>query len=419
MKKIMILLFAFAFIIGCSDNQNSPVSSSKEQAQSCLAGTPGYPQAFPGQVGVLDSGYFRGNKIYFSHIHGVNVFQGDIILPGSLITKEPGLSKTGAIRTDYLWPSSTVYYTINSDLPDQARVTGAFTQWTINSNLNFVPRTNQTNYIRFQWDPSGCWSTGVGMLGGEQIISLADWGTTGNVVHEIGHGVNLFHEHTRTDGDLVNINVKWTNICHTPPNDWWPQFYMYTTYYNDGANNGSYDYNSIMHYPCYTADVAHNGCAINSSLPIITKLDGTIWTNNTTAVSNGDIQAVNFLYAPSRPQNRGSALLSNQYLRNGDYLQSSNGRYRLYLQTDGNLVLYNWSTQRYIWTSWTNGKPVVKAIMQGDGNFVEYSFNNASYYWRSNTGNHPGAWLSMQSDGNLVIYSSSNSALWWTGTAGK
>jgi uncharacterized protein (TIGR02145 family) len=291
----MVSLLALTSFIGCADKNVNPYSKNESNTFSILESA---PQAFPGQFGIIDSGYYCGDKIYYNRINNRNVFQGDIILADSVISKTPTLSKqTGAIRNSHLWPNNVVYYTINSNLNDQGRVTDAINHWRLNTNLVFIERTTETHYIRFQQDANnGCWSSSIGMAGGEQIISLADWGTTGSVIHEIGHAVNLFHEQTRPDGDNTNVIIKWENINHGITNDWWPQFYPYTRDNNDGANNGNYDFNSIMHYPCYSASVVNGGCAINPNLPVITRVDGTTWNANTTVLSAGDIAASKTLY---------------------------------------------------------------------------------------------------------------------------
>jgi uncharacterized protein (TIGR02145 family) len=287
----IVLLLSLISLIGCTDKAVAPLNNNESNSTSVPASM---IQAFPGQIGEVDSGYFRGEKIYYNRINNLNVFQGDIILADSVISKTPVLQKReGAIRTTHLWPNNIVYFTINADLPNPARVTAAINHWTSNTNLVFINRTNQTNFIRFQLDPDGgCWSNSIGMLGGQQIISLADWGTTGDVIHEIGHAVNFFHEQSRTDRNS-SIIIVWDNIDV----NWWSQFSTFTASgFTDGSNNGTYDFNSIMHYPCFSYTVADGGCAIDQDEPIITKLDNTTWTTNNTNLSAGDIAASKTLY---------------------------------------------------------------------------------------------------------------------------
>ena len=93
----------------------------------------------------------------------------------------------------------------------------------------------------------------------------------------------------------------------------------------------------------------------------------------------------------------------------GDSVKSCDGRFRLTMQTDGNLVLYQGSTA--LWNTGTQGTGAQRAIMQNDGNFVVYAANNNAV-WHSHTYDNPGAYLAMQNDGNLVVYNSANSYLW-------
>jgi glucosylceramidase len=94
----------------------------------------------------------------------------------------------------------------------------------------------------------------------------------------------------------------------------------------------------------------------------------------------------------------------NSMLQRGFDMRSSDGRYHLELQPgDGNLVLYNqagracWATNRY-------GGDFL--ILQSDGNLVAYR-NGGGAVWATNTVGSGAIWLYVQSDGNLVLYNAS------------
>ncbi len=96
-------------------------------------------------------------------------------------------------------------------------------------------------------------------------------------------------------------------------------------------------------------------------------------------------------------------LYYDQVIYKGQSLSSDDGRYRLIMQDDGNLVYYrtsDWSAKWWTSTHTTGGNA---AVMQGDGNFVVY---DASWraLWQTSTHGRPGALIAAQSDGNLVIY---------------
>lgn len=112
---------------------------------------------------------------------------------------------------------------------------------------------------------------------------------------------------------------------------------------------------------------------------------------------------------------------------------------KLQLENDGNLTLrtssgtLQWDSRGTITHPVTRFTPTVvpgrgpgeyvsslngrfRLVMQGDGNLVEYGPHGV--VWASGTDNHPGAWLAVQGDGNVVVYSSGGVALWSSGTAG-
>ena len=102
----------------------------------------------------------------------------------------------------------------------------------------------------------------------------------------------------------------------------------------------------------------------------------------------------------------------------GQSIESPNGRYRLVMQTDGNLVVYGPSGAQ--WATGTS-VPHSYAAVQGDGNFVVYDRTDGSARWASRTsGLYPR--LAMQDDGNLILYAGSGAGLWdtkgWTGGTG-
>lgn len=94
-------------------------------------------------------------------------------------------------------------------------------------------------------------------------------------------------------------------------------------------------------------------------------------------------------------------------------ITSTDGRFQLRFQTDGDIVLYFGST--VLWSSGTaNGQGMVLG-MQGDGNLVLYS-PALSALWSTSTAGNAGAFLRVQNDGNVVVYSSTMTQLWATNT---
>jgi hypothetical protein len=102
-------------------------------------------------------------------------------------------------------------------------------------------------------------------------------------------------------------------------------------------------------------------------------------------------------------------LMPNETLARGRELRSADGRHRLLMQNDGNLVLYWPEGPR-----WATGatSPGERLVMQGDGNLVVYNAANVAT-WQSGTAGNPGSWLALQHDGNLVVYDAAGKARWW------
>jgi hypothetical protein len=118
---------------------------------------------------------------------------------------------------------------------------------------------------------------------------------------------------------------------------------------------------------------------------------------------NGNVRTM------SAPFIRGGQALSRGTSANS--VNSTDGRYTLQLQSDGNLVLvdYGLNPPHPIWAANTNNTSASVALMQGDGNFVLYD-QNGNPLWASNTEGNPGAFLSVE-DGFFTIHASNDAPL--------
>jgi Calcineurin-like phosphoesterase len=110
-----------------------------------------------------------------------------------------------------------------------------------------------------------------------------------------------------------------------------------------------------------------------------------------------------------------NSLQSNKQLGLDQYITSTNGTYRFYLQGDGNLVVRNMQTSSAVWSASTQNKGGVRLTMQSDGNLALYTSTNV-VVWSSNTIGKGASYLIMQNDGNLVLATSAGATVWASNT---
>ena len=82
------------------------------------------------------------------------------------------------------------------------------------------------------------------MLGGEQFINIASWGSQFIIVHELLHCLGFFHEQSRPDRNTF-IEVKCENVqggCGGTI------FNVNFQYLGASLTLGNYDFDSVMHY---------------------------------------------------------------------------------------------------------------------------------------------------------------------------
>lgn len=121
--------------------------------------------------------------------------------------------------------------------------------------------------------------------------------------------------------------------------------------------------------------------------------------------------------APGPGASAGNTLTKGQTLQPGQSRLSTDGRFRLVYQFDGNLVLYRVANGSALWSSNTGGSSAGQTAMQGDGNLVVYDQGGVAR-WASYTGTSATR-LVVQNDGNLVIRDAADHPLWDSKTGGQ
>ncbi len=111
-----------------------------------------------------------------------------------------------------------------------------------------------------------------------------------------------------------------------------------------------------------------------------------------------------------------TGLKPGQRLLAGKSITSPSGRFLLALTTDGELVLYDQSTQAHVWSSETPGSGAASAVMNKDGNLMLVAHDGAAV-WSSGTSGQPGSRLTIHDDGQLAVYSSMGIPIWQSHTA--
>ncbi|SFN58872.1 Ricin-type beta-trefoil lectin domain-like [Chryseobacterium oleae] len=305
----------------------------------------------------------NGTYTYVNEVNGEYFYADDITISSEQFNKlkmqansELSTSEKSTIVSSFIktWPSATVYYTLPSQgtLSTQnyntflTNINKAFDMISSQTSVQFVQRTNQTEYITFTYSTGNSSPLGwqQNRVNGIKIYNIT---YPAIIAHEVMHSMGIMHEQCRPDRDqyiIVDVNRAVEGSRHN------------FNLYNDYAGHGAFDFGSVMMYQS-------TDFAINSSQPVMTKLDGSTFTKQRTGLSAGDYAGINHLYGPVNA----TSAVNGTYTFTTSLANDKNVDISGSSTTDGtSVILYSASTgnnQRFTFTKSDHGYYTIKSTL--------------------------------------------------------
>ena len=189
------------------------------------------------------------------------------------------------------WPNGVIPFVISEDFKEGTQeftqIALAINEYNIRTNVRFIARTNEPDFVVFRNGSSGWCSSFVGKQGGEQSINCYLVGrqySAGNLIHEIMHMIGFHHEHQRSDRDEY-VSIDYSNVKRT-----------FDFNKLDGQNLTAYDYGSIMHYPSIIANTNLVNDPNKRTLVALKPLELETILGQRGKLSFKDIEGINALY---------------------------------------------------------------------------------------------------------------------------
>ncbi|XP_028564239.2 bone morphogenetic protein 1 isoform X4 [Podarcis muralis] len=203
---------------------------------------------------------------------------------------QPRSRRAATSRLERVWPDGVIPYVISGNFSGSQRAVfrQAMRHWEKHTCVTFLERNDEDSYIVFTFRPCGCCSYVGRRGGGPQAISIGkNCDKFGIVVHELGHVIGFWHEHTRPDRD-EHVSIIRENI--QPGQEY---NFLKMEYEEVESLGETYDFDSIMHYARNTfskgifLDTIHPKYEVNGVQPVI---------GQRTRLSKGDIAQARKLY---------------------------------------------------------------------------------------------------------------------------
>ena len=191
------------------------------------------------------------------------VYDGDIIVPPSSIagvglppiTELPGnmtfaAGIPGVFGSGALWDDGIIPFEVADDFCCTDALNEAIEDFHERTIFQIIPRDGHETYVRFVNAFLTTSRTTLGKQQGENTVYIKEGSSMGNIQHEIGHELNLVHEHLRSDRDqhiARNPNCSPADIFQSIYEGWIDITNVAFT--NDAAELlTEYDFKSLMHY---------------------------------------------------------------------------------------------------------------------------------------------------------------------------